>query len=319
MKNYKRHTNNTQNTTAAPSRRFSYTSYHSEPGQESRSPKEKSAKKIRRQRKSFPLPSVIILAVILTGCLIFPFITSKDPACMNLDHTSVPPNSRFFFGTDTLGRDIFSMIWSGGRVSLTIGLLSAAISALSAVILGSVSGLASRRTDALLMRFTDLFLSVPGLLLIVFLQAILGEATVLSLSLVIGLTGWPVMAKVVRAETLRLRTAGYVIASRAAGAGFFYILRRHLIPGFLPSILFMAIMNIRNAVVSEATLSFMGLGLPLETVSWGSMLSLAQQALAASCWWIILIPGLFLIVTLLCVTDIGNYLRKNTDRRYSNL
>ena len=211
------------------------------------------------------------------------------------------------------------MIWNGGRISLLIGFLSSAVSALIAILLGSASGLAPQRIDNLLMRFTDLFLSIPGLLLIVLLQAVLGEASVLSLSAVIGITGWTAMAKVVRTEVRRLRTADYITASRMAGAGFLHILVRHLIPGFLPSILFMAVMNIRSAVLSESTLSFMGLGLPLETISWGSMLSLAQQALTTSSWWIILFPGLFLIVTLICITDIGNYLKENTDRRHSNL
>ncbi len=277
----------------------------------------KHAKK--RQRKSFPLPSVILLSVISAGCLFIPLITAGDPSAMDLSSPSVPPDSVHLFGTDTLGRDIFSMIWSGGRISLTIGFLSSAVSALTAAVLGSVSGLAPRHLDSLLMRFTDLFLSIPGLLLTVLLQAVLGEATVFSLSLVIGLTGWPAMARVIRTEVLRLRASDYVTASRTAGGGFFHILCRHLIPGFLPSVIFMAVMNIRTAVASESTLSFMGLGLPLETVSWGSMLSLAQQALTTSAWWIVLIPGLFLVVTLLCITDIGNCLRKSTDRRHSNL
>lgn len=169
------------------------------------------------------------------------------------------------------------------------------------------------------MRLTEIFLSIPSLLLIILLQAILGKASVVSLSVVIGVTGWTGVAKVVRSEVRRLRGSEYVLAARCMGAGFFHILRRHLAPNFFSSIMFMVVMNVRSAIAAESTLSFMGLGLPLEVISWGSMLSLAEKALSGGEWWIILIPGAFLVATLLCVTEIGNWLRGEGDRRESNL
>ena len=169
------------------------------------------------------------------------------------------------------------------------------------------------------MRLTEIFLSIPSLLLIVLLQAVLGKAGVVSLSVVIGVTGWTGMAKVVRAEVRRLRESEYVLAARCMGAGFFHVLRRHLAPNFFSSIMFMAVMSIRSAIAAESTLSFMGLGLPLEVVSWGSMLSLAEKALLSGAWWIILIPGAFLVVTLLCVTSIGSWLRGEGNDQGSNL
>ena len=156
---------------------------------------------------------------------------------------------------------------------------------------------------------------MPNLLLVVLLQGILGQASALSISLVLGLTGWMSIAKVVRAEVRQLRSSEFVVAARAMGGGFFYILRKHLVPNFWPSILFMVVMNIRSAMAAEATLSFLGMGLPLETVSWGSMLSLSEKAL----WWIILIPGAFLVLTLLCITRLGDWLRTAADSRRSNL
>lgn len=238
---------------------------------------------------------------------------------MDLAHTSLPPSRAFWFGTDAMGRDIFSMIWYGGRVSLLIGFLSAGISTALAALFGTVSGLAPRRLDELLMRLTEIFLSIPSLLLIVLLQAVLGKAGVVSLSVVIGVTGWTGMAKVVRAEVRRLRESEYVLAAKCMGAGFFHVLRRHLAPNFFSSIMFMSVMSIRSAIAAESTLSFMGLGLPLEVVSWGSMLSLAEKALLSGAWWIILIPGAFLVVTLLCVTGIGSWLRGEGDGQGSNL
>lgn len=266
-----------------------------------------------------PVLSCAILAVILLGCLFCEAFIPKDPAYMDLYHASTPPGGGFWLGTDAMGRDIFSMIWYGGRVSLLIGFLSAGISTALAALFGTVSGLAPRRLDELLMRLTESFLSIPSLLLIVLLQAVLGKAGVVSLSVVIGVTGWTGMAKVVRAEVRRLRESEYVLAARCMGAGFFHVLRRHLAPNFFSSIMFMAVMSIRSAIAAESTLSFMGLGLPLEVVSWGSMLSLAEKALLSGAWWIILIPGAFLVVTLLCVTSIGSWLRGEGNDQGSNL
>ena len=262
---------------------------------------------------------MIAAGVILLGCLFCGLFIPKDPTYMDLFSASVPPNPEFWFGTDSMGRDIFSMIWYGGRISLCIGLLATLISTAIAIVFGAVSGLAPRWLDEILMRLTEVFLSIPSLLLVVLIQAILGKANVLSISIVIGLTSWTGIAKVVRTEVRQIRNSEYVIAARCMGAGFFRILWKHLTPNFISSIMFMVVMNIRGAIVAESTLSFMGIGLPLEIISWGSMLSLAERALSSGAWWIILTPGAFLVVTMLCVTNIGNYLRKTANRGESNL
>lgn len=238
---------------------------------------------------------------------------------MDLMNYNTAPNGEFLFGTDTMGRDIFSMIWYGGRLSLSIGVLSTLISTAIAIVFGAVSGCAPGWLDTVLMRLTEILLSVPSLLIIVLLQAILGKANVLSISFVIGITSWTSIAKVVRTEVRQLRSSEYILAARCMGGGFFHILWRHLTPNFVSSIMFMVVMNVRSAIVAESTLSFMGIGLPLEVITWGSMLSLSEKALLTGAWWIILIPGSFLVVTLLCVTDLGNYMRRNANRKQSNL
>ena len=269
--------------------------------------------------KDFPWISTALLTGILLCCLFAEVLMTKDPTYLDLEHFNVSPNAEFLFGTDTLGRDIFSGIWYGGRISIAIGFLATLISTLIAVVYGSVSGVAPVWLDTLMMRFTEIFLSVPGLLLVLFLQAILGEANVLTLSVVIGVTSWASIAKVIRTEVRQIRNSEYVVASRCMGGGFFHILRKHLAPNFIASIMFMVVMNVRGAIGSESTLSFMGMGLPLEIISWGSMLSLAENALMTSSWWIILIPGAFLVTLLICLTNIGNYLRKAANRKESNL
>ena len=266
-----------------------------------------------------PVVSVAILLLIVLGCVCAEWIMTKDPTYMDLLNYNKAPDREFLFGTDTMGRDIFSMIWYGGRISLIIGGLSTVISTLIAMIVGAFSGMAPAWLDEALMRFTEIFLSVPSLLLIILLQAIMGQATVLSLSFVIGVTSWTSIAKVVRTEVRQIRNSEFVIASRCMGGGFFHILWKHLAPNFFSAIMFMGIMNVRTAMMSEATLSFMGIGLPVEIITWGSMLSLAEKALMTGSWWIILIPGLFLVVTVLCLTNIGNACRQQANRKESNL
>lgn len=280
---------------------------------------EKPAAVQNRRQLRRPIISVIVLSVIAIGCICSEVIMTKDPTYLDLTHYAAAPDQEFLFGTDTLGRDIFSMIWYGGRISLLIGFAATVISTVIAVLFGSLSGIAPKWLDALMMRFTEILLSVPNLLLVVFLQAILGEANVFTLSVVIGITSWTSIAKVVRTEVRQLRASEYVIASQCMGGGFFHILWQHFTPNFISSIMFMVVMNFRSAMLAEATLSFMGIGLPLKIISWGSMLSLSEKALMTKAWWILLIPGAFLVTVLLCVTNIGNYLRRQANRRHSNL
>ena len=269
--------------------------------------------------KGFPWISVILMSAIVLCCLFAEMLMTKDPSFLDLMNYNKAPNVEFLFGTDTLGRDIFSGIWYGGRISITIGFLATLISTVIAVVYGSLSGIAPVWLDTLMMRFTEIFLSVPGLLLVLFLQAILGDANVLTLSIVIGVTSWASVAKVIRTEVRQIRNSEYVVASRCMGGKFFHILRKHLAPNFIASIMFMVVMNVRGAIGSESTLSFMGMGLPLEIISWGSMLSLSEKALLTGSWWILLIPGTFLVTLLLCLTNIGNYLRKSASRKERNL
>ena len=280
---------------------------------------EESPVSARKKGAKMPVISLVILGLIVAGCLILPFVIGKDPSYMDLMNANQAPSQQFLFGTDTMGRDIFTMIWSGGRISLFIGCVSTLISTVIAILFGGLSGIAPQWADTLLLRFTEIFLSIPNLLLVILLQAILGKANVLSVSLVIGVTSWASIAKVVRTEVRQIRSSDYVTASRCMGGGFFHVLGRHLTPNFLPAIQFMVVMNVRSAIVAESTLSFMGMGLPLETVSWGSMLSLAEKALLTGSWWMIIVPGGFLVVTLMAMTEVGQFLQKELNQKESNL
>lgn len=273
---------------------------------------------MKRKRKR-PIISIIILALILTGSLLAQWIAPYGFDEMNNQALNLAPNAKHLMGTDSMGRDLFTMILYGGRASIYIGLLSALISTAIAVLYGTISGIAGERTDNLLMRGAELMMSIPSILLILFLQAVWGQATATSIAVVIGVTGWMNMAKVVRSEVRQIGKSDYILAATTMEAGFFYILRRHLLPNFVSSIMFMAVTNIGQAMITESTLSFLGLGLPLTTVSWGALLSMSQDALLTGSWWIILLPGIVLITTLACITAVGEYIRKQNNRIYSNL
>lgn len=273
-------------------------------------------KKYLQPYEKRPLGAITVLTVIILGCLICDLFIPYDPSRMMLAQISQPPTAVHIFGTDTLGRDLFSVIWYGGRISIIVGLLATLISTVIAVIYGTAAGLAGNKLDDLMMRFTEILLSIPQILTVIFIQAIWGEATVLSISIVIGITGWMAVAKMVRSEVKQLRSSGFVLAARSMGAGFFYILRKHLLPNYISAIMFMVVTNIGSAIAMEATLSFMGLGLPTDVISWGSLMSLSQRAMLTGAWWMLLIPGVFLVVTLMCITDIGEYMRvKNRKER----
>lgn len=284
----------------------------------SRKQQETVPEKKKKWYQDKPVVSIGLLLIIILGCLCAELVMTKDPTFMDLVNYNKAPDKEFLFGTDTMGRDIFSMIWYGGRISLLIGGLATVISTFIAMVVGAFSGVAPAWLDELVMRFTEIFLSIPSLLLIILLQAIMGTANVVSLSIVIGVTSWTSIAKVIRTEVRQIRNSEYIIAARCMGAGFFRIMWKHLMPNFFSSIMFMVVMNVRTAMISEATLSFMGIGLPIEIITWGSMLSLSDKALMTGSWWIILIPGLFLIATVLCLTNIGNACREQANRKESN-
>ena len=258
-----------------------------------------------------PLASAITLAAIILICVFAGIIAPGDANRMDLNAQLSPPCAAHIFGTDHLGRDLFKMILHGGRVSLVIGLAASAIAAFIAAVYGAAAGLAPKWLDNLLMRTTELIMSVPSVLYIVSLQAALGKPTVFSLALVIGLTSWMGIAKIIRAEVRQIYSSEYILAAKLTGAGFVYLLRRHLLPNFMPSVMFMMIYNISQAIAAEATLSFLGLGMPPGAATWGSLMNLSRNALLTNSWWIILIPALFLITTIVCMTNIGEYLRKN--------
>jgi peptide/nickel transport system permease protein len=272
-----------------------------------------------KRLKGKPIISAIILAVIILGCVFAEKVGNHNPTEFYLQNLNTAPNSEFYFGTDSLGRDIFSMIWYGGRVSIAIGLMSMVIISVIGITYGCISGVSGEKVDAIMMRAAEIGNSIPSILLVILIMSVLGEENIFKISFVIGISGWFALARIVRSEVRQIRNSDYVLSAKTMGVGFFSIMIFHLIPNFVSSIMFVIVSSISSSIAMESTLSFLGLGLPVDVISWGSMLSLANKALLLNTWWVIIIPGLFLMVTLNCITNIGSFFRKETNRKHSNL
>ena len=269
--------------------------------------------------KKKPIFSICILLTIILCCIFAPLLANHDPSKFYLDSLNTAPNTEFYFGTDSLGRDIYSIMFFGGRISLSIGILGALIIAIISIVYGTLSAMLSDRLDSILMRIAEIASSIPTILLVLLLSALFKAQNVLTISFIIGISSWFNMARIVRSEVRQLHQCEYVLYATCSGGSFFYVLWHHLIPNFLPTIMFMMISNISGCIIMESTLSFLGLGLPIETLSWGSMLSLANKALILNTWWVIVIPGLFLVITLMCITNIANYFSVKPNQKPAHL
>lgn len=273
----------------------------------------------KQKNRHFPFFSVAMLSILVLACLFSSAFVNHDPTQFYLSNLNTAPNKEFWFGTDSLGRDIFSVLWNGGRASIFIGLTSTIIAAVIGIVYGCISGCASAFLDTVMMRIAELFQSIPIILTLLLLLSLQEKQTPLSISIVIGITSWFALARIVRAEVRQIRNSEYILLSRHMGASFFWIMRKHLIPNIISAIMFIVISSVSTNMAMEATLSFLGLGLPPEELSLGSMLALSNRALLLNTWWVIIFPGLFLIILLFSITQIGHIFRQENCKGFSNL
>lgn len=273
---------------------------------------------VRRPIGGAGIPLLIILAVSLL-CAGAPLFCPHDPGAFFLTARNAPPSREFLCGTDSLGRDIFTLLWYGGRSSLVVGALAALWASFLGLTAGIVSGLAPCRADQFMQRALELLQSVPALLLMLVLCALTRERSSIELAFIIGSCTWFALARLVRTEVRQLRAGEIITAARALGSSSIAIARRHLLPRLISALNFVLAASFSTAIAAEATLSFLGLGLPPEELSWGVMLTLANRALLLNTWWVIVFPGLMLLVVLGAVSMLCARLRRQMQRRCSNL
>ncbi len=244
-----------------------------------------------------------------------PWLAPYPPDAEHLDHVLEPPSARFWLGTDRLGRDILSRLLYGGRVSLWVGFVAVGISVSIGTTLGLISGYFRRWVDETVMRLVDIMLCFPSFFLILAVIAFL-EPSLTNIMIVIGLTSWMGVCRLVRAETLSLREREFVAAARLAGTPTPRILLRHILPNALAPVLITATLGIAGAILVESSLSFLGLGVQPPMPSWGNMLMEGKAAIETAPW-LSVYPGLAILLTVLGYNLVGESLRDLLDPRLS--
>ena len=268
---------------------------------------------ISLKRHGMFLTGLTIVLVMSVLALLAPWIAPFDPAALNLDQILMPPSSEHLLGTDELGRDVLSRLLYGARVSLWVGFVAVGISTAIGIVLGLASGYFGGWTDELIMRGVDVMLCFPSFFLILAVIAFL-EPSLTNIMVVIGLTSWMGVARLVRAETLSLRERDFIAASKLAGASTTRLLFVHILPNALAPVLVSATLGVAGAILVESSLSFLGLGVQPPDASWGNMLMDGKNTLEIAPW-LSLYPGLAILVTVLGYNLLGESLRDLLDPR----
>jgi peptide/nickel transport system permease protein len=267
----------------------------------------------RFRRHRVAVVGAIILLLLATGAIGAPVFARNDPYRVDISAYRQGPQPNYPLGTDSSGRDVLSRLLHAGRVSLSVGLVAVTIYTLIGVILGAFSGFYSGLVDSVIMRLADVVLSFPSLILIITIVSVLGPS-IYNIMLVIGLLGWPPIARIVRALFLSLREREFVLASRTIGVPNSRIIFRHILPNAIAPVIVAATFGMANAILLEAGLSFLGLGVQPPTPSWGNMLTDAQSlTVLESMPWLWIPPGTMIALAVLSINFIGDGLRDALD------
>jgi len=267
----------------------------------------------RFSRDRLALTGGIVLAVLALAAAGAPLLAWYAPNDVDLKRLDAAPSAVHWFGTDDLGRDEFSRALYAGRVSLSIGIASTLVSASVGTAVGAAAGYYGRLVDSVLMRLTDVVLSIPPLPLVIVLSAIVKPSPQI-LVLIIAAIGWMGTARLVRGAFLSIRESEYVEAARATGCGSLRVILRHALPNSLTPAIVAATLAVGNAIITESVLSFLGVGIQPPTASWGNMLQNAESTMATKPW-LSVFPGLFILLSVLSVNGLGDGLRDALDVR----
>ena len=267
----------------------------------------------RFERDRLAAAGAVVLLVLAIGAAAAPLFTRYAPNQVDLAGLDVAPSAVHWFGTDDLGRDAFSRALYAGRVSLSIGVGAAAVSAVVGTAVGSTAGYYGGVVDSVLMRATDVVLSIPPLPLVIVLSAIVKPSPQILILIIAGI-GWMGTARLVRGAFLSIRETEYVEAARAAGCSSARIILRHALPNSLAPIIVAATLAVGNAIITESVLSFLGVGIQPPTASWGNMLQNAESTMTTKPW-LSVFPGVFILLSVLGVNALGEGLRDALDVR----
>ena len=258
------------------------------------------------------LTGIIIIGILSAGAIFAPLLARHEPDKIDLEDVLSGPSRKHILGTDQLGRDVFSRMLFGARVSLLVGVIAVGIAVLAGLVLGSLAGFLGGTADNLIMRFVDIMLCFPAFFLILAVAAIL-EPSIFNIMLIIGLTSWMGIARLVRAEILSLKEKEFILAARAIGLSNFRIILNHLIPNALSPVIVNATLGVAGAILLESSLSFLGLGVQPPQASWGNILAESKAVLGVA-WWMSVCPGLAILLTVLGFNLLGEGLRETSNQ-----
>jgi peptide/nickel transport system permease protein len=255
----------------------------------------------------------MIVLFLFVAAIFAPFITPYDPNAIHVKHILEAPSMKHPFGTDDLGRDILSRILWGSRISLSVGFVAVGISTLIGILLGAISGYYGGWLDRVVMRFVDIMLSIPTFFLLLAVIAFL-EPSIWNIMIVIGLTSWMGVSRLVRAEVLSAREREFALSAKAIGAGDLRIIFNHILPNSMAPVLVSAVLGVAGAILVESALSFLGIGVQPPTASWGNILTAGKDNIEIA-WWLSVFPGLAILVTVLAYNLLGEGIRDSIDPR----
>lgn len=268
---------------------------------------------IRLKKHKLAMSGLIIILLLILLAIIGPYLNHFDYSTNYLEKTYESPGSEYWFGSDALGRDLFTRVWYGARISLTIGVVTAFITFAVGVFYGGISGLIGGRVDNIMMRIVEILWGIPFLLYVILLM-ILMEPGLKTIFIALGAVYWLRMARIVRGQVLSIKNQEFIIAAQALGASNWRILTRHLIPNTMGPIIIEVTLSVPEAIFTEAFLSFLGLGVSVPMASWGV---LANEGIGAyrSYPWLIAFPAFFISLTMLAFNFLGDGLRDALDPR----
>ncbi|HHW19726.1 oligopeptide ABC transporter permease [Thermodesulfovibrio thiophilus] len=265
-------------------------------------------------KNKLALASLILISAIFIIAVFASFISPYDPYKIDVYHVLEPPSKAHLFGTDELGRDVCSRVIYGARVSLKVGFLAMGIAIFIGTLLGAIAGYYGKWVDTIIMRIVDVMLAFPSLFLILAVVAVL-EPSIYIIMVVIGLTGWMDVARLVRAEVLSLKEREFVLAAKAIGASSSRVIFKHILPNAIYPVIVAATFAVGGAILIESGLSFLGLGIQPPEPSWGGILSIGKDYITVA-WWMSLFPGIAIFLTVLSFNLIGEALRDALDPKH---
>jgi len=269
----------------------------------------------RFSRNRLALSGLLAFSVVTLACVLAPWLLQLDPNAIDLSASLQPPSARHWLGTDQTGHDMLARTLVAGRVSLLVGLCSVLLAIMIGALLGGLAGYFGRWVDNLIMRGVDVVMTFPTIIVLMTLAAVIGSGTGKTI-VIIGLLSWPLVARLVRARILTLREMDFIAAARTFGAGHWYLLRRHLLPNTADVLLVFSSLGFVTAIMAEAGLSFLGLGVQLPDASWGSLISIARESSVLQQYpWIWLPSGCLIVITALSASFVGDGLRQAFDPR----